>query len=175
MKPLALAAALSLLACAAQARTAGPVLVTRWDTPTITNAAQALDAKDVVAKLDDDGRAYITGETAEGLLFVLYPTACEETAGDKAAAQSPCYGLEAVVSYEGDGKQDRSKLVDQLNRDYALGKFTLDPDHSIVLTRYLIFDDGVTRGNLEAELSSFFAVGASAAGKIWPNADKAGN
>ena len=185
MKPLAAAVVFSLIAGSAQARSDVPALVTRWDTAVLIQAAEALEAKDVAAKRDDDGRPYVSGESADGLLFVFYPTACEAEPAAKGPARtdkpkakpldSPCYGMEAVVTYDTEGKSeaDRSKLVDQLNRDFALGKFTIDSDQSIVLSRYLVFDDGVTRGNFEAELSNFLAVGTAAAGKIWPRDDKA--
>ena len=75
-----------------------------------------------------------------------------------------------MISYDASQKPDRAALVEQLNHDYALGKFMAEPDGTVRGSRYFLLDGGVTEDNLRAELNGYFTVGVLAGRAIWPQA-----
>jgi hypothetical protein len=157
---LALLAA-SLLAAPALAQ---PTLVTRWDPGQLVNLLQSLGVTEIrVGELA--GKPALTGRTRDGLSIGLFAKGCDPAAPVGAPV---CHAIEGAISYDASQKPDRAGLANQLNHDYALGKFMAEPDGAIRGSRYFMLDGGVTEDNLRAELNGYFAVGALASRAIWP-------
>jgi hypothetical protein len=156
----------ALLAGAAQA--APEPLVDRWSTATVTESLASLGATEVQVNATG-GRPYVTARTHDGLNVAIYAKACDQAAEGKTVVT--CHGLESIISFD-PGRGDRAILVGRLNHEFALGKYLAEEDGTIRLSRYLVFDAGVTPGNLRSELASFFAVGVLTAQSLWPEAVK---
>ena len=138
----------------------------RWNTGAVTAALQAAGAADVVAAQANQGRPALTARTHEGLNVGIYAKACDPA---PPGVEANCHGMEAIISFDPGARADRKTLVNQLNHQYALGKFLDEPDGTIRVSRYVVFDGGVTPGNLRAELTSLFAIGNLTAQSLWPD------
>lgn len=153
------ASAVAALASATSAM-ADPVLITHWDTGQLVNALQSLGATDIhVGELG--GKPAVTARTRDGLSIGLFAKGCEP------AAPLVCHSIEGAITYDASQKSDRAALANQLNHDYALGKFMAETDGAIRGSRYFMLDGGVTEDNLKAELNGFFTVGGLASRAIW--------
>jgi hypothetical protein len=150
----------------AAAQSAEPI--DRWSDSAITAALEALKAADIKTG-DSGGHAMVTARTREGLSVGVYAKACDPKA---AGAEAACRAMEAILSFEPAAGVDRRGLAERLNHEFALGKFMAEPDGSIRLSRYLVFDGGMTPANLRAELASLFAIGALTGQIIWPETVK---
>jgi hypothetical protein len=150
-----------MLVGAAHAQTAEPI--DHWSTNAVLAALQALKATDVEADTRE-GRSLVTAKTHDGLNVGVYAKACDPS---PPGVEAICHGLEAIISFDPGAKVDRKGLVERLNHQFALGKFMDEPDGSVRLSRYVVFDGAVTPANLRAELASTFAVAALAAQTIW--------
>lgn len=165
MKRMILALTVSALAVAPAL--AQPALITHWDTGQLTYALQSLGATDIRAG-DLGGKPALTARTRDGLSLGLYAKACDPAIPP--ATDPVCHGIEGVISYDASQKPDRGAVVEQLNHDYALGKFMAEPDGTIRASRYFLLDGGITPENLQAEMNGYFAVGVLAGRVIWPQA-----
>ena len=140
--------------------------IDRWNTNAVLAALQALKASDVQA-VTSDGRAAVTARTKDNLNVGVYAKACDPA---PPGVEQICHGLEAIISFDPGARADRKALADRLNRQFALGKFVDQPDGSIRLSRYVVFDGGTSPGNLRANLASLFAIGGLTAQTLWPDA-----
>jgi hypothetical protein len=148
----------------ASAQTSEPL--DHWNTNAVLAALQALRAANVQSTTTE-GRAAVTARTRDDLSVGVYAKACDPS---PPGVDALCHGLEAIISFDPGARADRKALVERLNRQFALGKFLDEPDGTIRLTRYVVFDGGVTPGNLRAELASLFAIGALTTQTLWPEA-----
>jgi len=142
---------------------AQPALITHWDPGQLVNILQSVGASDIhVGQLG--GKPALTGRSRDGLSFGLYAKSC-----DPATPPAPpvCHGMEGAVTFDAGQKPDRAALANQLNHDYALGKFMAEPDGMIRGSRYFLLDGGITEDNLRAELNGYFAVAGLAGRSIW--------
>ncbi|HEX4180138.1 MAG TPA: YbjN domain-containing protein [Caulobacteraceae bacterium] len=168
MKVRRLGLALSAFWCVAGvvrpavAQTAEPI--DHWNTNAVMAAVQVLKAENIQA-VTSGGRAAITARTHDGLNVGIYAKACDP---GPPGVEPICHGMEALISFDPGARADRKALVDRLNHQFALGKFMDEPDGSIRLSSYLVFDGGVTPGNLRAQLASLFAIGALTTQTLWP-------
>jgi len=146
---------------AAQAQSSDAI--DHWNTNAVLAALQTLQASDIRADTAQ-GHAAVTARTHEGLNVGVYARACDQA---PPGVDPLCHGLEAIISFDPGARADRKALVNELNHRYALGKFLDEPDGTIRLTRYVVFDGAVTPGNLRAELASLFAIGNLATQTLW--------
>ena len=151
------------LATAATAQTTDSL--DRWNSGAVTEALQSLGAAGVTP-VSSEGRAAITARTHEGLNVGVYAKACDP---GPPGVEPVCHALEAIISFDPGARADRKALADQLNHRYALGKFMDEPDGSIRVSRYIVFDGGVTQANLRAQFSSLFAIANLTAQTLWPD------
>jgi hypothetical protein len=142
---------------------AAPPLLDHWDGGAMTGALKALNATGI-REASLAGEPGLLAATPDGLNIGLYAKACIPTADP---GQAVCRGVEGIVSYDPGNVLDRGLLVDELNHAYAAGKFMVERDGAIRLTRYLNLDGGVAPANLRAELADFFTVATAAKKIIW--------
>jgi hypothetical protein len=97
--------------------------------------------------VDDDGDHYLELETDEGLIFYIYGTACDPSDPSK-----DCRGMNIVATFSLKDGEDPAEVAETIS--YAFLKVYVDgPD--VKVSRYVIFDHGITRENAEANLSIF--------------------
>ena len=162
MKRVILAAVL-LGGLAGPALSAPAPLLQHWDTAAVRAGLTAAGATDIRVA-DADGLPMITARTRDGLAVAAYAKAC-----DLSTAKTPavCHGLEAIVSFDPGGAVDRGPIAARLNQTYASGKFIVEPDGTIRLSRYLDFDGGMSADNLRAELAEYFTLAGVTARVLW--------
>jgi hypothetical protein len=167
-RSLALGSVLAAAAGVAGAHAQSADIIDHWNTNAVMAAVQQLQASDVRAETAQ-GRASITAKTRDGLNVGVYARACDQA---PPGVDPICHGLEAIISFDPGSRADRKALAGDLNHRFALGKFLDEPDGTIRVTRYVVFDGGVTPGNLRADLASLFAIGSLAAQTLWPEPPK---
>ena len=160
--------ALSVFWCAAvvagSAGAQGAEPIDHWNTNAVMAALQVLRASDIQA-VTSQGRAAITARTRDELNVGVYAKACDPA---PPGVDPICHGMESLISFDPGPRADRKGLADRLNHQFALGKFVDEPDGTIRLSSYLVFDGGITPGNLRAELASLFAIAALTTQTLWP-------
>jgi len=142
--------------------------IDRWNGEAVISALQALKASDIQATTVA-GRPAITARTKDGLNVGVYAKACDPA---PPGVEPICHGLEAVMSFDPGRRPDRMTLADRLNHRFALGKFMDEPDGTLRLSRYVVFEGSVTPANLRADLASLFAIGSLTTQTLWPGAAK---
>ena len=147
---------------AVHAQTVEPI--EHWSIAATAAALEALKATDIRTSASE-GRPVVTARTRDGLNVGVYAKACDPA---PPGVEAVCHGLEAIISFDPGPKVDHRALTDRLNHQFALGKFLAEPDGTIRLSRYLVFDGAVSPANLRAELASLFNVGALTAQTLWP-------
>jgi len=156
--PLGLTIASSSAALAAE-----PALIDRWNGPVVERLLTSLGASDL-RRASLDSQAGLIAHTADGLNIGVYAKSCTAAA---APAEPFCRGLEGLTSFDPGPGVDRAALADRLNRQYAAGKFLVERDGSIRLTRYIDVDAGVSEANLRSQLAGFIALAKTAEAIVW--------
>ncbi|MFZ5669403.1 MAG: hypothetical protein ACOY4K_07900 [Pseudomonadota bacterium] len=149
--PRALAAAGALLFAGAlpASSQAQSNLLTDWSVPDMRQALVAAGATVTKETTLKDGAPYLAAQTKDGLKFGVYGTVCS-------GEPKRCKGanLTATYTYDSDAAVDeREKLIDRS----AVGARNAG-DNVLEVSRYLIFDEGVTRGNLRVNIEVFMDV-----------------
>ena len=160
---LAVAAAAPAIASSGAARAAEPVLINHWSEPVVERVLQSVGATGL-QRTTLDGQAGLIARTADGLSIGVYAKACVDQA---APAEPFCRGIQGLASFDPGHGADRAALAARLNRQYDAGKFTVESDGSIRLTRYIDVDAGVSEANLRSQLASFIALSNAAKEAVW--------
>jgi len=143
----------TVLASQAQAQ-ASPSPVDRWESGLLADTLNTFGATNVQVSAVDS-RPVITAVTREGLSATLLAKGCDTP---PPASGPVCHALEIIFTFDVKQRPDAATLADQLNHEFALGKFTVEPDGSLRATRYLLLDGGVSQDNLRQELVDMFTV-----------------
>jgi hypothetical protein len=157
---LALAVGLTL---GGSARAAAPALVDHWSEPVVERLLQSLGATGL-ERTTLAGEPGLLARTADGLSLGVYAKACSPAT---APAEPFCRGIEGIASFDPGKGADRAALATRLNHQYAAGKFMVEPDGSIRLTRYIDVDAGVSEANLRSQLGGFLALADAAKAVVW--------
>ncbi|MDP1632240.1 MAG: hypothetical protein Q8L66_12565 [Caulobacter sp.] len=155
LKKLALAGALVIAMLAPAAAQAQSGMLSDWGVDDMRQALVAAGAKVTKNGAFTDGSPYLSAETAKGLKFIVYGTVCS---GD-AAKRCKGANMSASFTLASDAAVDaRVKEIDRSAVSVRNGG-----DKSLSVSRYLIFDDGVARGNLKMNIVVFMNI----AEEIW--------
>jgi hypothetical protein len=157
---LALAGGLVL---SGQAGAATPAMVDHWSEPVVERLLLSLGATDL-ERTTLAGQPGLLARTADGLSLGVYAKACSPAT---APAEPFCRGIEGIASFDPGKGADRAALAARLNHQYAAGKFMVEPDGSIRLTRYIDVDAGVSEANLRSQLGGFLALADAAKAVVW--------
>ena len=157
---LALAGGLLL---SAPAEAAEPGLIDHWSQAVVMRLLQSLGATDI-QQTTLAGQPGLLARTADGLSIGVYAKACVTTA---ASAAPYCRGVQGLASFDPGRGADRAGLADRLNHQYDAGKFTVEADGSIRLTRYIDLDAGVSEANLRSQLRGFLTLADAAKDAVW--------
>lgn len=148
------ASALTLAAALPASTQAQSGLLTDWGVSDMRQAITAAGATVTKESTLESGAPYLSGQTKDGLKFGVYGTVCSGT-------PKRCKGanLTATFTYDSDSEVDaREKLIDRS----AVGVRNAG-DNTLEVSRYLIFDEGVTRGNLRVNIEVFLDI----ANDVW--------
>ena len=151
-----------LLASSA-AGAAEPAMVDHWNGPQVERLLQSLGATDL-QRTSLAGQPGLLARTADGLSIGFYAKAC---APATPPAEPFCKGIEGLTSFDPGRGADRLAIAVRLNHQYAAGKFMVEGDGTIRLTRYIDVEAGVTEANLRAQLGGFLALAEVAKTAVW--------
>jgi len=125
----------------------------------IADMRQALvGAGAIVTREDNSGDPYIAAKTADGLKFTVTGRVCEGAPGAKR-----CKGAFLQSSFTMDSDAEVDAGVKKWAPQFAAVSISNDGENGMLVSRYLIFDYGVHRENLELNISVFYGI----AEKIW--------
>lgn len=156
MKRLSVIAAIMIAALAGPAQAQGSTAAS----PDMMEALDFEVLREVVGELnfeindegvDQDGDYYFEVEANTGLMFYLYGASCS---GDDPA--TGCLGLNMVATFNLDSDADTRAVMESIS--YAFMK-VYRSDIDVKIARYVIFDGGISRANMKANVSVFAEIG----------------
>lgn len=154
LKSIVTAGALALALSVPGAAAAQSGALSDWGVADMKQAMVAAGATVTKEGVLDGGAPYIGGTSADGMKFLIYGTVCSGT-------PARCKGANMTASFtlDSDAEVDaREKKIDR-----SAVNVRNAGDNSLEVSRYLIFDDGITRGNLKVNIAVFIEV----AEEIW--------
>jgi hypothetical protein len=129
----------------------GGGLVDRYDAAAIESVATELGLA-VVSRTgpEEDGGPNIRLSSAKGGEFGVFGVSCS---GDGAARK--CDGMQFVASFDAPADADETaNYIDEVNATFSVTKM-VQLENRLSLSRYLIMDNGISRGNLLVNLQVF--------------------
>lgn len=151
----------ALMAGAAPAR--AQELMMSWSPAEMKSIVGDLKGKVTAEKRSDKDLPDLAAESEKGLHFDIYGAECEKVGGiDR------CRGAELVCLFTLADRADVPKALGKI--DYAAVDVEDTGDGNIKVRRYLIFDNGVTRGNVRVNLDVFLNINH----RIWDQLDTDG-
>ncbi|MDP1736910.1 MAG: hypothetical protein Q8L23_05660 [Caulobacter sp.] len=155
LKKLATASALTLALSTPGAAFAQSGLLTDWGLTDMKQAVTAAGATVTKEGALSDGSPYVGATSAGGMKFVIYGTVCSGTTAKRCKGAN----MSAGFTLDSDAEVDaREKKIDRSAVGVRNGG-----DNSLDVSRYLIFDEGISRGNLRVNIEVFIDV----AEEIW--------
>ena len=150
--------ALSAFAAAALAGTPafGQTVMLNFSFPEMREQITAIKAAPGTEGETADKIHYIQAKAESGLNFTVYGIEC-----DSKEAGQRCRGAEIVSSFELESDEDVAEAMELI--DYAAVTDIDGGKGNLRLTRYVIFDEGITPGNLRVNLTVFLSI----ANKVW--------
>ena len=126
---------------------------------------QMVDLKSTVKKeaVTDEDIRFLEAEAESGLIYAVYGLEC-----DNKETTQRCRGAEMVASFK---FADDKKVPEALAEiDYAAVADYAGEDGRLKLSRYVIFDNGITAANLKVNLEVFLNI----SGDVWDFLDEEG-
>lgn len=154
LKSIVTAGALALALSVPGAASAQSGLLSDWGVADMKQAITAAGATVSKEGALDNGAPYVSGVTANGMKFAIYGTVCSGTPKRcKGANMSASFTLDSDAEVDAREKKIDRSAVSVRNAG----------DNSLEVSRYMIFDDGISRGNLKVNIDVFIEV----AEEIW--------
>jgi hypothetical protein len=154
---------LALAAMPAQAQTTPPDAVMRQlDLEDLRAVLGELDLWVNKEGVDEEGDYFLEVETADGLVYHLFGASCDDDDPAKA-----CLGLNMVATFSLKDAADIHAVMDGIS--YAFLKVYRAGDE-VKIARYVIFDGGITRDNMKANISVFSGIAKA----VWSKLTTAG-
>jgi hypothetical protein len=161
MKRVALSALAALALAGAPA--SGQTVMLNFSFPEMREQVAAIKATPGKEGEIEDKTHYLQAKAESGLNFTVYGIEC-----DSNEATQRCRGAEIVSSFDLASEEKVAEAMEQI--DYAaVGDFD-GGEGRLRLSRYLIFDEGITPGNLKANLKVFISI----ADDVWDMLDEEG-
>ena len=148
IKSLAVAGAL-MMAAAATPAAAQSTLLKDWAIDDVKQAFANIGVTVTDSGAEESGALYVYGKSAEGMKFLAYGTVCEGT-------PKRCKGLNLSAGFTLDNNAEVDRRVKEIDRMAV--SVRNGGDNSLDVSRYIIFDDGITRKNLEMNISVFIGI-----------------
>lgn len=144
-------AAAFFLACVATPAHADDML-RDWGVEDMRKVLVAIGATPEPAELSD-GAPVIVARTRDGLAFAVFGMEC---AGQGLAAR--CRGAEFTASFTLDSDQEVTDALGKIN--FAAISYFREGPKKLRVTRYVIFDEGVSAGNVRVNAEVFVGLAA---------------
>ena len=154
LKSIVTAGALALALSVPGAAAAQSGTLSDWGVADMKQAMVAAGATVTKEGVLDGGAPYIGGTSADGMKFLIYGTVCSGT-------PMRCKGANMTASFTLDSDAEVDAREKKIDRSAVSVRNA--GENSLEVSRYLIFDDGITRGNLKVNISVFIEV----AEEIW--------
>lgn len=159
LKSFATMSALALALAAPGGAQAQSGLLTDWAPSDMKAAIVAAGATVSKEGVLDGGAPYVSAVTASGMKFAIYGTVCSGT-------PQRCKGANMSASFTLDSDAAVDARVKEIDRSAV--SVRNGGDKSLDVSRYLIFDEGLTRGNLRTNIEVFMEI----ANDIWNGGGK---
>lgn len=149
-KAFAAAVLAAVMSCVAAGAAQAQTYLSTWSAADMRKVLTEMNYKINVDTVENNAPV-IAAETPNGLKFQITGTACE---GSGTALR--CYGADLYASISWDTAAEAKTIFAKV--DYAAVKYWMEDDKTIGVQRYLIFDEGIHRENLKANISVFTAI-----------------
>ena len=110
----------------------------------------------------DDKVHYLEAKTGSGLIYAVYGLECDS------AETQRCRGAEIIASFSLADKGKAQEALDLI--DYAAVADYRGSDGNVKLSRYVIFDNGITPANFRTNIEVFVSI----ADAVWDRLDEKG-
>lgn len=154
LKSIVTAGALALALSVPGAASAQSGMLSDWGVADMKQAMTAAGATVTKEGALEGGAPYVSGTSAAGMKFLIYGTVCSGT-------PNRCKGANMTASFTLDSDAEVDAREKKIDRS-AVGVRNAG-DNSLEVSRYLIFDDGISRSNLKVNIAVFIEV----AEEIW--------
>jgi len=134
-------------------------LLSDWAIADVSQAITDAGATVTGSGTTSDGALYIDGKTASGMKFLAYGTVCS-------GSPKRCGGLNLSVGFTQPSAAEATRRALEIDR-IAVGS-RHGGDDRLDVNRYIIFDHGITRKNLQANIEVFLLI----AEDIWTGGGK---
>lgn len=148
IKSLAVAGALMMAAAATPAAAQGSLL-NDWGIEDAKQAFTNIGVTVTDSGTEESGAIYVYGKSAEGMKFLAYGTVCTGT-------PKRCKGMNLSAGFTLDSNAEVDRRVKEIDRMAISARN--GGDNSLDINRYIIFDDGISRKNLEMNISVFIGI-----------------
>lgn len=155
LKTFVTAGALALALSVPGAASAQSGLLSDWGVADMKTAITAAGATVTKEGALDSGAPYVGATSAGGMKFVVYGTVCTGTGAKR------CKGANMSASFTLDSDAEVDAREKKIDRSAVSVRNA--GDNSLEVSRYLIFDDGISRSNLKVNIQVFVEV----AEEIW--------
>jgi hypothetical protein len=155
MKIIALSALATLALTAAPAF--GQTVMLNYSFPEMRQ--QLTDLKSTVTEegdTEEEKTHYLEAKADTGLIYAVYGNEC-----DSKEATQRCRGAEMIASFELADDGDVNEALDLI--DYAAIADYKGSDGDLKISRYVIFDNGITPANLKVNIEVFLSI----SNKVW--------
>lgn len=149
LKSLATVGALTLALAIPTGASAQSGLLSDWGLSDMKTALTAAGATITKEGTLDGGAPYVGANSANGMKFVIYGTVCTGT-------PARCKGANMSASFTLDSDADVDAREKKIDRS-AVGVRNAG-DNSLEVSRYMIFDGGISRANLATNIEVFIEV-----------------
>lgn len=159
LKSLAMVSALALALSAPGAAFAQSGLLSDWGPSDMKAAIVAAGSTVTKEGVLDSGSPYVGAQSSNGMKYVIYGTVCSGT-------PKRCQGANLSASFTLDSDSEVDKREKEIDRSAVSVRNA--GDNSLEVSRYIIFDNGISRANLATNIEVFVEV----AEEIWNGGGK---
>lgn len=138
---------------------AGPTAAQDYDAARVVISVDQTDLAAIVTslghtvkELGSDNETYVAAETADGIVYLLFGTACDVNGVPK------CQGVMMQVRYDLPDGTTLETLARTNNGQAALSVTADFDEKALIFTRYHVLDHGVTMANIRENVNVLLAV-----------------
>lgn len=147
------------LAIALSTPAAAQSLLSDWGVSDVTQAITAAGATVTGSGAEPSGAIYVTGKATSGMKFLAYGTVCS-------TSTKRCKGLNLSAGFTQSSDAEVNRRMLEIDR-MAVGVRN-GGENSLDVNRYIIFDNGITKANLQTNIEVFLSI----ADDIWNGGGK---
>lgn len=157
MSKISLAGGVLALALSGAGSAAAQTYLSDWGVADMKTAIAAAGSTVVREDVVEEGAPYVAAKTPGGLKYTVTGRVCDFTGGAKVGPKR-CRGafVQTRFSLASDAAVDAA--VKKWAREYAAVSISNGGNSDLLVSRYLIFDNGLHRDNLKLNISVFTGI-----------------